>query len=321
MRTLALVLLLCSLAGSLTMASAAAQDDTGVTATVYQTANVRSGPDTRFEIVGQLTQGDTVFVTGRDESGRWLQVALESGEIGWLPLFVLTLDGSPDGLPVVTEETPGTTDAEAVTVVAYGRVNVRSVPALTGDLVGQLDVGDEATASARSNEFNDWLLISNDSVEGWVAFFTVRVQGDLESLPVLVPDSSGAELIPPSVLLRTRFNARLHTTATLSSPTILVVPFNSEVTPIARTADGEWLLVGFEGQTGWGITPLFEITAQQLEDIAVYNAATATPTGTMTAIPATAVPATPVPPTPTAGTPVSVTPDVTPEVTATAEAG
>ena len=31
-----------------------------VTGTVYQTTNVRSGPDTRFEIVGQLSEGDEV---------------------------------------------------------------------------------------------------------------------------------------------------------------------------------------------------------------------------------------------------------------------
>jgi uncharacterized protein YgiM (DUF1202 family) len=241
----------------------------GVPATVYQTANVRSGPDTRYEIVGQLAQGDTTLVTGRDEEGSWLQVTLPSGEVGWLPLFVLTLEGSLEDVPVVDNVQSTPVIEEEVTVSAYGRVNVRSEPAISGEIVGQLDVGDTARATARNNDDNDWLLIANETLEGWVAFFTVRVEGDLTSLPILVPDSSGAELIPPSVLIRTRFNARLHPVPELDSPTILIVPFNSEVTPIARSDDGRWLLVGYEGQTGWGIADLFAVRDDRIEQLPV----------------------------------------------------
>lgn len=252
---------------------AAAQE--GMTATVYQTANVRSGPDTRFEIVGQLAQGDAVQVTGRDEEGRWLQVVMASGEIGWLPLFVLTLDGDLDDLPLVDDPTssepPENTTADIVTVAAYGRVNVRSEPGISGSIVGQLDIGDTAEATARNNANNDWLLIENQDIEGWVAFFTVRVQGALDALPILVPDSSGEELIPPTLLLRTRFNARLHTVPELASPTTVIVPFDSEVTPMARTENGRWLLVGFEGNTGWGIANLFDLTDELLDEIPIYE--------------------------------------------------
>jgi uncharacterized protein YgiM (DUF1202 family) len=249
----------------------AAAQDNGIPATVYQTVNVRSGPDTRFEIVGQLSRGDTVTVVGRDENGRWLQVMMDNGDIGWLPLFVLTLEGVLDEIPVVGVESEGTPPAGGeVTVVAYGRVNVRTEPALNGEIIGQLDVGDEAQATARSNDNNDWLLIENDSIEGWVAFFTVRVQGDLESLPILVPDSSGEDLIPPTTLLRALFNARLHPVPELNSPTTVIVPFDSEVTPIARTEDGRWLLLGYNEQTGWGIAELFDVTDEQLEDIPIF---------------------------------------------------
>src|SRR5690606_31622145 len=223
MRYTLLVVLLCGVF----VLSAFAQE--GIPATVYQTANVRSGPDTRFEIVGQLAQGDSVLVTGRDDEGRWLQVTLDSGESGWLPLFVLTLEGELEDIPVVDNGLATSAPEEEVTVAAYGRVNVRSEPSIGGNIVGQLDVGDTAQASARSSDDNDWLLIENDTVEGWVAFFTVRVQGNLEALPILVPDSSGEELIPPEVLIRTRFNARLHPVPELDSETVVIVPFNREV--------------------------------------------------------------------------------------------
>lgn len=264
MRYTLLVVLICGVFAF----AALAQE--GVPATVYQTANVRGGPDTRFEIVGQLAQGDAVLVTGRDEEGRWLQVSLETGEEGWLPLFVLILEGDLEDIPVV-DEGDGTPEAEEeVTVAAYGRVNVRSEPAISGDIVGQLDVGDTAEATARSNDDNDWLLVENETVEGWVAFFTVRVQGNLAALPILVPDSSGEELIPPSVLIRTRFNARLHPVPELNSETLVIVPFNSEVTPIAKSEDGDWLLVGYEGEMGWGVTELFTMPDEQLEELPVF---------------------------------------------------
>lgn len=264
MRYTLLVVLLCGVF----VLSAFAQE--GIPATVYQTANVRSGPDTRFEIVGQLAQGDSVLVTGRDEEGRWLQVTLDSGESGWLPLFVLTLEGELEDIPVVDNGLATSAPEEEVTVAAYGRVNVRSEPSIGGNIVGQLDVGDTAQASARSSDDNDWLLIENDTVEGWVAFFTVRVQGNLEALPILVPDSSGEELIPPEVLIRTRFNARLHPVPELDSETVVIVPFNREVTPIARSEDGDWLLVGYDGLTGWGVTELFAIPDDQLEELPLF---------------------------------------------------
>lgn len=266
MRILALVLVICAAL----VVPVAAQES--VTATVYQTVNVRSGPDTRFEIVGQLAQGDTVEVIGQDASGRWFQVTLPTGEVGWLPLFVLTLEADLALIPIVDEDDPNGSREDVVTVVAYGRVNVRTAPAISGDVIGQLALGDEAEATARSSITNDWLLIENEEVEGWVAFFTVRVAGNLDELPVLVPDSSGEELIPPTVLIRTRFNARLHPTPELNSPTLVIVPFDSEVTPIARSDNGRWLLVGYEGRNGWGIRDLFDITGDEIVRIPIFVA-------------------------------------------------
>jgi hypothetical protein len=201
---------------------------------------------------------------------------MASGEVGWLPLFVLTLDGELDDIPLAEELTvddpPDATAEDTVTVAAYGRVNVRSEPAISGELVGQLEIGDSARATARNNGNNDWLLIENEAIEGWVAFFTVRVQGNLDALPILVPDSSGEELIPPTVLLRSRFNARLHAEPDLASPTTVIVPFDSEVTPVARSENGRWLLVGYDGHTGWGISNLFDLTDELLAEIPVHNA-------------------------------------------------
>jgi hypothetical protein len=107
--------------------------------------------------------------------------------------------------------------------------------------------------------------------EGWVAYFTVRVQGDPESLPVLVPDNTGESLIPPSRLIRARFNVRLHDQPALASPVTITVPFDSEVTAIARTPSGDWLYVGFGDQTGWGAAQLFEISREEIQDLPLLD--------------------------------------------------
>lgn len=256
-------------------ASVTAQDEEGVYGTVYQTTNVRSGPDPRFEIVGQLSENDRVLVDGRESAaGRWLHVVLNEGNSGWVPVFALILDADLTELPILTpieESQNPTTVGEPVTVRAYGLVNVRSGPSIDFDIVGQLDVNDEADAIARSNNNSDWLHIVSDELDGWVAYFTVYVEGDPDSLPVLVPDSSGVGLIPPAALVRTRFNTRLHAEPDLNAPVIVTVPFDQQVTPISRTERGDWIYVGFEGVEGWGVRQLFFIDTDELFALPVFG--------------------------------------------------
>ncbi len=308
-----------------------AQNTTSITGVVYQTTNVRSGPDTRYEIVGQLSEGDTVQITGQDAEGRWLRVTLPAAEIGWLPVFALIVDQGLDDVPVIDDQaetsTTGTPAAGAdVSVISYGRVNVRSGPGIGYEIVAQLDVDEAAAAVARSNRQNDWLLIHlNDSdntegvTEGWVAYFTVNVQGDPRTLPVLVPDSSGEALIPPSRLLRARFNVRLHSAPTLQSPVMLIVNFDSEVTPIGRSTAGDWLFIGYEDATGWGVAQLFDITDDELAALPVYGqnvSGTNMParTATLVRTATTAPTATPIPTRSPTATPPPTT-ESTPEST------
>lgn len=288
MRVFAFTMIVVLLAAGM---AAAQPDDSTVSGTVFGTSNVRSGPDTRFPIVAQLSANDRVIATGRDgDPTRWLFVLLETGDRGWLPVFVVSADGNLDDLPIVTSDpiqpanaTPRPTasavqtDETDVTAIAYGRVNVRSLPSIAGDVIGQLDLDDVAMVTARSNEQNDWLYIEHSNVNGWVAYFTVRVEGDADELPILVPDSSGEALIPPSVLLQARFNARLRQDPMLTSPTITIVPFNSEVTPLARSADSQWIYVGYEGLAGWGAVGLFVITPEALAQLPIFVGGTPSP--------------------------------------------
>ena len=284
------LILFCLLAAFAGPTAVAAQPDEIVSGMAYQTVNIRSGPDTRFDIVGQLTRGAEVLVTGRDPDGLWVRIATEQGQTGWLPAFTLMIDGALDALPVVDTDAYGAVEADgdAVYVIAYGLVNVRAAPTIGASIVTQLDVDDRAPVSARSSTSNDWLLIDLDEGQGWVAYFTVIVEGNPNTLPVLVPDASGAGLLPPADLVRTRFNTRLRDAPRLDAPLTTIVQFNSEVTPIARSADQQWLYVSYGDGVGWGLARLFDISDAQLAQLPIYNdagLAAATPLPTATAEP------------------------------------
>ena len=249
--------LIAVVAGLTLAADASAQTVTpspGIPAAVAQTSNVRSAPDTRAEIVGRLSMGDEVTVTGRSRDDRWYHVVgIDSIQVqGWLPIFSLTLAGDPGDLPLIEPGSainPVGTPAP-VFVSAVGRVNVRQEPYIADNVIGQLDPEQQARATARSSQENDWLLIETETLSGWVAYFTVRVTGDASALPVLVPDGS-ARLVPPSLQVTALFNARLRTEPALDAPVLTIVAFGERVTLLGRNAAADWLFVGYNGLEGW----------------------------------------------------------------------
>jgi uncharacterized protein YraI len=284
--------------------SAARAQEATLTGNIYQTVNVRSGPDTQFEIITQLEADTTVMVNGREsEATRWLRIVLEvedaAGEpFGWVTAFSVMLDGDPSVLAVIDHgptliETPpdahGTPAPDArVMVMAYGRVNVRSGPSITYEVIGQLEIDDEAPALARSNAASDWLYVERDELAGWVAFFTVTVMGDPAQLPVRVPDGSSSDLVPPSALVTSRYNVRLRREPALRAPVVGLIPFDHPASPLAQTEDGRWLYVAFESSEGWALAQLFDVPTAQRALIPVYTpastpspapAVTTTPTG------------------------------------------
>jgi uncharacterized protein YgiM (DUF1202 family) len=248
-----------------------------IRATAYGTINVRSGPGAQYEIVGQLNADEQVIVDGRDsDKGSWLRVTLEGGIIGWVASFAVLLDGEVENLPVIPAEVP-TPDGESVSIAMYGRVNVRSGPGMQYNIIGQLDVDHTALVTGRSNTNNDWLYVENDDIKGWVAYFTVTIDGNPETLPVLVVDGTGEGLAAPDEVVATRFNVRLRDEPTADGEVLAIVPFRNNVTPLARTADGTWLYVVYQDVYGWGSMPLFEIAQERIDAMPIYTDQLPTP--------------------------------------------
>ncbi len=90
--------------------------------------------------------------------------------------------------------------SDEVIAQAYRTVNVRSGPSTEYDIIGQLNSGNEARITGRSDEESNWLRIEFEAQEGWVAYFTVTVVGDANTLPVVEPlaDRSDAPVLRTS---------------------------------------------------------------------------------------------------------------------------
>ena len=82
-----------------------------LTATIQSSANLRSGPGTRFDIVGAGAKGDEIEIDGRNSSSDWFRIRQSEGQApAWIYGNLISLDGSAGPLPVMDANT--STDAE-----------------------------------------------------------------------------------------------------------------------------------------------------------------------------------------------------------------
>jgi len=83
-----------------------------VTLTVKDTLiNCRFGPGTGYELINELSQGESARVIGRDESSTWLYIRDPGNPDGscWVALSVIETQGAVDQLPVIKAPVPTVT--------------------------------------------------------------------------------------------------------------------------------------------------------------------------------------------------------------------
>jgi uncharacterized protein YraI len=261
--------------------NALAQDN--VIARAYRTVNVRSGPGTQYDIIGQLNSGNEVHITGRsDDESDWLRVDFQ-GSDGWLAYFTVTVLGDLDQLPLVSPlddqestpvhiVTPITLQAtSSVFVTTYRRVNVRSGPGSEYLSVGNLEAGSTADVTGRSND-NEWLRIDFGDTSGWVAFFVVSLTGSLDNIEIVEVSAEALTEEPQNTLeMVTRYNTNLHEQPTLDSPILDIIPFNTPLQIDERSDEaGSWLHVSYNDHEGWLLRALASITGD-LADLSIES--------------------------------------------------
>jgi uncharacterized protein YraI/uncharacterized membrane protein YeaQ/YmgE (transglycosylase-associated protein family) len=73
--------------------------------TFISNADVRSGPDPAFEIIGSATAGEEAAILAVNPGGDWLQVSYSGGE-GWVPRSSVNVTTDLASVPVVDVPTP-----------------------------------------------------------------------------------------------------------------------------------------------------------------------------------------------------------------------
>jgi uncharacterized protein YraI len=65
------------------------------------TITVRAGPGTSYDRIGELRNGETRRITGRNAGGDWWQFSFD-GQNGWVYGDFITISGDRAAAPVVT---------------------------------------------------------------------------------------------------------------------------------------------------------------------------------------------------------------------------
>ena len=141
----------------------------GVSGLVIQKINVRSGPGTTFAALGELNPNDVVFISGKDESGAWMQIEFASAldGKGWAALEFLKVENT-DSLPVIGGVRP---TEEVVENVNTPQTNVSSSAMPDGDsMEAPLANINFSPLGARTAQINSSVSSLNGDTEDWVQF-------------------------------------------------------------------------------------------------------------------------------------------------------
>lgn len=148
--------------------------------------NLRVSPSTDAGVIVQVPGGQVLGVLGRDTSGQWYHVRLDSGETGWMFAQLLlqnigTIQAIYDATPLPPQRYGEM--GRTATVLAPVGANMRQAPDVTFPMV--MTIPDRAVVNllARS-PYSPWVKVEINGVVGWLALITLQTQAVIEALPI-----------------------------------------------------------------------------------------------------------------------------------------
>ncbi len=262
------------------LAANVAAQESGVIAEAFRVVNIRSGPSTAYAVIGQLAPRESAIIVGRNnENSDWLLVQT-NGVTGWIAYFVVSVTGDPSSLPVITTDEqsqtreirpeassaqlePAQSDADMVTATTFRRANIRTLPDINAPILLIVQRGETLPVSARSSASNDWLQVETPAGAGWIAYFLVSVEGQLDLLPIGSSDSETTQSASTEIIsVNTRFNANLRAEPQVDAEILNTIPFNTVIEANARSSDGNWLRVSYLDEQGWVLIALVSPSGQ-----------------------------------------------------------
>jgi uncharacterized protein YgiM (DUF1202 family) len=200
----------------------------GGTAKATANVNVRTNASTLSAVIGTLSNGETVSVTGAAKGG-WVPVNYK-GRSGYVYGAYLSL-GATSSAPAVANSTSTATG----TAKATTHVNVRSGPGTNYSVISTLATG--ASVQTRGSSQNGWTPVIFNGRDAWVS-------------SQYLSTSSSASSSSSSGTARTTTAVNLRTAAGTSNSIITVVPTGATVQTRGSSQNG-WTPVTYNGRQGW----------------------------------------------------------------------
>lgn len=157
---------------------------TGITVTAPYTINMRTAPEPNADVVAELPFGLRGNAIGRNAGGNWILIEYDD-EVGWVARWLVSVSDNFAGLPVRDDSDEAVPTIEpTITAQAVYDLVIRTDPGGNQyPVVGQVAAGQTIEPLARSEDSN-WLRVSVDGVEGWIAAWPMIANADLNLLPV-----------------------------------------------------------------------------------------------------------------------------------------
>ena len=199
---------------------------------------VRSGPGTGYSILGVLSNGTTLTVTGK--SGDWYQVSY-NGSTGYVSGAYMTLAESSSG-----SSSGGTTPASGTGTINANGVRLRSGPSTSSSILGSFSTGATMTVTGTSG---DWYQVNYNGTTGYVykTYLTVGSSGSSSTSTtggssVTVTDmTSTPAWVISAVHMRTGPDTSYSSMRVLSTGTSVTLTGYTD----------KWYRVTYNGETGY----------------------------------------------------------------------
>jgi len=150
--------------------------------------NLRQGPGTDFDVIGQLTEGAKAFVIATTASRDWLQLFLDGGP-AWVYAPLVQFMGDPSSVPIKDDSSPVPIPSSDFDLDRATEV-IESFTGKSGTRLSLVDVSAMPNAGLRPG----WQLVDDSGRLYWLDVETYHLV-QIEPAPLVSADPAGSKSI------------------------------------------------------------------------------------------------------------------------------
>ena len=158
---------------------------------------------------------------------------------------IQALYGPPEPVPEPEPSPESPEPTSPVTATATTTIRLRSGPDVSFEQIGFLPLDAEVPVTGK-NADGSWLFVEYEGLQGWAAGWLMRINGDLNGVPIL--DMPQEDAVPTAASEST-----VHIRSGPGTDYSLLgsLPPNESVPVVGRSEAAPWLLIEYQGIQGW----------------------------------------------------------------------